>query len=178
MSCEVAVENTSWNYCPPFKQSSVDHRDSRKCSKKAAPRPRLTVSVRAETPSPCKMKPFSWISLIGMRLCFHVIRSFLPSLPAGCRDADHNMLSNHRTPPAPHCTPHSGQCRCRGCRGVGHDGTAVSAHRCPRFWRYVPSSSPRRYFCHDKVMSLLDVPLVHGPDPVWSALQSQGHPVW
>jgi hypothetical protein len=25
---------------------------------------------------------------------------------------------------------------------------------------------------------LLDVPLVHGPDPVWSALQSQGHPVW
>ena len=26
--------------------------------------------------------------------------------------------------------------------------------------------------------NLLDVPLVHGPDPVWSALQSQGHPVW
>ena len=26
--------------------------------------------------------------------------------------------------------------------------------------------------------SLLDVPLVHGPDPVWSALQSQSHPVW
>ena len=25
---------------------------------------------------------------------------------------------------------------------------------------------------------VLDVPLVHGPDPVWSALQSQGHPVW
>ena len=27
-------------------------------------------------------------------------------------------------------------------------------------------------------VTLLDVPLVHGPDPVWSALQSQGHPVW
>ena len=25
---------------------------------------------------------------------------------------------------------------------------------------------------------LLDVPLVHGPDPVWSALQSLSHPVW
>jgi hypothetical protein len=27
-------------------------------------------------------------------------------------------------------------------------------------------------------VGVLDVPLVHGPDPVWSALQSQGHPVW
>ena len=26
------------------------------------------------------------------------------------------------------------------------------------------------------IFTLLDVPLVHGPDPVWSALQSQGHP--
>ena len=33
----LAVETTSWKCCPPLKQSSVDHRDSRKFSKEAAP---------------------------------------------------------------------------------------------------------------------------------------------
>jgi hypothetical protein len=36
----------------------------------------------------------------------------------------------------------------------------------------------RLVWCEVGVVRVLDVPLVHGPDPVWSALQSQGHPVW
>ena len=74
---------------------------------------------------------FALISRTSTRLCFYVIRSFLPSLPAGCRHA-HPVI---KTGPASRCSCvcHAGSSSCR------HDCGDRMGNR----WRHLRP----RFFC-------------------------------
>ena len=85
-----------------------------------------------KTPNMDPMKPFE---TVYMRLCFHVIRSFLPSLPGGRRHATRISESSHC--PAGLCshqasrllTVHSGSPRRRAGVGPGAPPSASAARR-------------------------------------------------